>query len=48
MGKTPIEPLQLFEGPHTIRVTQNGVEYKQNVTVKAGLELFLTVQFHQN
>jgi serine/threonine protein kinase len=48
MGKTPIEPLQLFEGPHSIRVTQNGVEYKQNVTVKAGLELFLTVQFHQN
>lgn len=48
MGKTPIEPLQLPEGPHAIRVTQNGVEYKQNVTVKAGLELFLTVQFHQN
>ncbi len=48
MGTTPIEPLQLFEGPHSIRVTQNGVEYKQNVTVKAGLELYLTVQFHQN
>lgn len=47
MGRTPIEPLQLTEGPHSIRVTQNGVDYKQNVTIKAGLELFLTVAFHQ-
>ncbi len=47
VGRTPIEPLVLTEGPHSIRVTQNGVDFKQNVTVKAGLELFLTVQFHE-
>ncbi|HEY1097373.1 MAG TPA: PEGA domain-containing protein, partial [Myxococcota bacterium] len=47
VGRTPMDSLQLTEGPHAIRVTQNGVDYKQSVTVKAGLELFMTVQFHQ-
>ena len=47
MGRTPMPSLQLTEGPHAIRVSQNGVDYKQNVTIKAGVELFLTVAFHE-
>ena len=46
VGRTPIEPIELFTGQHRIVVKQGVVEYKQTVGIRAGLEMVLSVSFH--
>jgi hypothetical protein len=50
IGVMPLDAVSLTAGPHRIVVKQagTGVEYRRNITVKADLELTLTVQFYNN
>jgi len=49
-GKSPISPLTLKAGTHRVVVTQTGtgVQYRKTVKVRAGLDLTMTVYFHND
>lgn len=49
-GTAPIQPLELRAGRHKVIVKQQGtgVQYRRTVTVKADLDLTMTVQFYNN
>ena len=47
VGKTPMDSIELTASTHNVVVRQNGVEYKRSVPIKAGLEMVLSVSFHQ-
>jgi len=48
MGAIPLDSITLKAGPHkvVVRQTGTGIEYRRAVTVKAGMDLTMTVQFH--
>jgi len=46
VGRTPMDAVELFTGQHKVVVKQGAVEYKQTVGIRAGLEMVLTVSFH--
>ncbi len=48
VGKTPMNSIDLYAGSHNVVVRQGSIEYKRSVGIKAGLEMVLTVQFHEN
>jgi serine/threonine-protein kinase len=48
IGKTPMNSIELYTGNHNVVVRQGAVEYKRSVGIKAGLEMVLSVQFHEN
>ncbi len=48
MGRTPMDPIELVQGPHNVVVKQGTVEYRRSVPIQPNQELFLQVQFHQN
>jgi len=47
-GRAPIGPLNLPAGAHKVVVTQSGtgVQYRRSVKVRAGLDLTMSVYFH--
>jgi hypothetical protein len=47
VGKTPMDSIELTAGTHNVVVRQNGIDFKKAVPIKAGLEMVLTVSFHQ-
>jgi eukaryotic-like serine/threonine-protein kinase len=47
VGKTPMDSIELTAGTHNVVVRQNGIDFKKAVPIKAGLEMVLTVTFHQ-
>lgn len=48
MGAIPLDSMTLKAGSHKVVVRQagTGIEYRRSVTVKAGMDLTMTVQFH--
>jgi hypothetical protein len=46
VGRTPMDAVEMFTGQHKIVVKQGAVEYKQTVNIRSGLEMVLTVSFH--
>lgn len=49
-GTAPLPPLELTAGKHKVLVKQagTGVQYRRSVTVKADLDLTMTVQFYSD
>ncbi len=48
VGKTPLDPIELVQGSHSVVVKQGGVEYRHNVPIQPNQEAYLQVQFHTN
>ncbi|MDP2343381.1 MAG: PEGA domain-containing protein [Deltaproteobacteria bacterium] len=48
VGKTPMDPISLVQGSHSVVVKQGAVEYRRSVPIQPNQEMFLQVQFHTN
>jgi hypothetical protein len=45
IGKTPLPVLELFAGPHRVKVKKGGAEIPYDIDIPAGREMFLTATF---